>query len=223
MSIQDVPAKSKSEKTRKKILDAALKLFYLKGYNGATTKEIAQEAGVAEGTIFRYFKTKKDLLLSMAVPIIIESLTDLMKKVAGQDDETVLTALLKNRLQLINENMDIVKVIFIESQFHPELRERFVGEVVQKAAGMMEQYINKRVAAGEYRNINPKIAVRALAGMLMIFLAWRELLKGDKFEAFNDDEIIGEIVRIFLYGVKNKQEEGMKSCAGGSLPVLLFL
>lgn len=41
------------------VLKAAVKIFSEKGYSAATTSEIAKEAGVAEGTIFRYFKTKK--------------------------------------------------------------------------------------------------------------------------------------------------------------------
>jgi AcrR family transcriptional regulator len=45
--------------TQKKIIDAAIKVFSEKGFEGATTSEIAQEAGVAEGTIFRHFSTKK--------------------------------------------------------------------------------------------------------------------------------------------------------------------
>jgi AcrR family transcriptional regulator len=56
------------------ILHAAIKVFSQKGFNGATTKEIAQEAGVAEGTIFRYFSTKKDILhqiLMRTVEIVI--------------------------------------------------------------------------------------------------------------------------------------------------------
>lgn len=213
----------KSEQTRKKIQDAALKLFSAKSFKGTTTKEIAVEAGVAEGTIFRYFNTKKDILLSLAGPVIIESLTDLMRQLEGKDDETVLTAILKNRLHIISKNKDLLKVIFIESQFHPELRDMFVREVVLKVAGMLEQYVNNKVETGDYRKIDPRIAARAVAGMLGIFVAWRGFLQGDKFVRFDDNEIVDEIVKIFLYGVKKHQEEGIEACADGLPPEFLFL
>ncbi len=45
-----------------RILEAAIAVFSEKGFSAATTSEIAKNAGVAEGTIFRYFKTKKDIL-----------------------------------------------------------------------------------------------------------------------------------------------------------------
>jgi len=51
------------EKTRERILAAALLLFRDKGLEGTTTKAISKKAGIAEGTLFNYFKTKEDLAL----------------------------------------------------------------------------------------------------------------------------------------------------------------
>jgi AcrR family transcriptional regulator len=51
------------EKTRQKILSAALELFKQRGLDGTTTKAICRKAGIAEGTLFNYFKTKEDLAL----------------------------------------------------------------------------------------------------------------------------------------------------------------
>jgi TetR/AcrR family transcriptional regulator len=50
-----------TDKTEQKILDAALILFARKGYKGATTRAIAQKAGVSELTLFRKFETKEKL------------------------------------------------------------------------------------------------------------------------------------------------------------------
>src|SRR5215469_11066558 len=51
------------EKTKRAILDAALKLFAEKGFYNTTTKAISRKAGIAEGTLFNYFETKEDLAL----------------------------------------------------------------------------------------------------------------------------------------------------------------
>jgi AcrR family transcriptional regulator len=53
----------KKERTKEQILSAALQLFREKGLEGTTTKEISKKAGIAEGTLFNYFKTKEDLAL----------------------------------------------------------------------------------------------------------------------------------------------------------------
>src|SRR5690349_15709743 len=51
------------ERTKERILGAALELFREKGLEGTTTKEVSRKAGIAEGTLFNYFKTKEDLAL----------------------------------------------------------------------------------------------------------------------------------------------------------------
>jgi AcrR family transcriptional regulator len=51
------------ERTKEQILEAALELFRRNGLDGTTTKQISRRAGIAEGTLFNYFKTKEDLAL----------------------------------------------------------------------------------------------------------------------------------------------------------------
>src|SRR4051812_41682411 len=51
------------ERTREKILQAALGLFSKQGFEKTTTKQVSTKAGIAEGTLFNYFQTKEDLAL----------------------------------------------------------------------------------------------------------------------------------------------------------------
>src|SRR5437773_3206655 len=51
------------EAIRRRIVTAALSLFQSKGFEATTTKAIARKAGIAEGTVFNYFKTKEDIAL----------------------------------------------------------------------------------------------------------------------------------------------------------------
>jgi AcrR family transcriptional regulator len=54
---------------RKEILQAALRLFVEQGFHGTATSKIAQEAGVANGTLFHHFKTKDDLIIRLYLDI----------------------------------------------------------------------------------------------------------------------------------------------------------
>ncbi|MBU7005390.1 TetR/AcrR family transcriptional regulator [Phosphitispora fastidiosa] len=197
-----------TSKRRQQIMDAAIKVFAKKGFNGTTTREIAREAGIAEGTIFRYFKTKKDLLLSLVSPYVVQSLADTLEEVCGEDDETVLKAILRNRLKIINKNIDLVRLLLAESQFHPELRELFVAKIVMEAAGLLERYIAQKIEDGEYKDIEPAIAVRALAGMTGIFVLWREYLAGEKYIAFEDEKVVDAIADIYLNGIRKRSGGG---------------
>lgn len=199
---------SKAADKQQHILDAALKVFASKGFHGATTKDIASAAGVAEGTIFRYFKTKKDILFSLLGPYVVESLIQTMEGVSGETDEVILTAILKNRLKLIHNNIDLVRLLLTEIQFHPELREKFAELIAMKAARVLEQFITQRIEDGVYRELNPQIVSRALVGMAGIYVVWKEFLQGDRYVSFEEDEVIQSIVSIFLNGVRRTGEKG---------------
>src|SRR5688572_17005274 len=60
--------KNEMSEKQQKILAAAIDIFSEKGFAASSTNEIAKKAGVAEGTIFRHYKTKKELLLAIVTP-----------------------------------------------------------------------------------------------------------------------------------------------------------
>jgi AcrR family transcriptional regulator len=65
-------ARPKSENKRNAILDAAIRVFAERGLTAAPTSEISKQAGVAEGTLFTYFKTKDDLINALYREIKLE-------------------------------------------------------------------------------------------------------------------------------------------------------
>lgn len=119
-----------SKKTEKqlKIIQAATEIFSEKGYSAASTSEIAQRAGVAEGTIFRHYKTKKDLLLSIVGPILAKTVAPLfMRDFAKLLDqpytqiEDFYRAVLRDRLDFARKNAKILRIVIQELPFQPEL------------------------------------------------------------------------------------------------------
>jgi AcrR family transcriptional regulator len=65
-------ARPKSEDKRNAILDAATRVFAERGLTAAPTSEISKQAGIAEGTLFTYFKTKDDLINALYREIKLE-------------------------------------------------------------------------------------------------------------------------------------------------------
>lgn len=117
------------------IIRNAIDLFSEKGYSGTTTKEIAQKTGVAEGTIFKHYATKKDLMLSISEMIISNIAFPLFT--AGLDEvltapydtlDDFLSALMANRMALLQEGIPIFKLLIQEVPFQPEIR-KLVMEV----------------------------------------------------------------------------------------------
>lgn len=77
---------------QKEILSAALKLFVEYGFHGTPTSKIAQEAGVANGTLFHYFKTKDDLIVALYIDVKKRMSEDIK---ANFKEEAVLKDILK--------------------------------------------------------------------------------------------------------------------------------
>lgn len=70
------------DSSRDRILKAAQRLFSHQGFDGTTTRDLAQSAGVAEGTLFRHFANKKAILVEVATGGWVEILTDLLTELS---------------------------------------------------------------------------------------------------------------------------------------------
>ena len=74
-----------AEARRSQILAGAAQVFAQKGFHQATTREIAQAAGVSEGTIYNYFNNKRDLLLAMAETLAAQSFKNIVLDHPAED------------------------------------------------------------------------------------------------------------------------------------------
>lgn len=121
-----------------RVIIAAVELFGEQGYADTSTREIAQRAGVSEGSIFKQFPTKKELLLyiiQLIIHNIIEPLFDYgLKEIFEQpydNLEDFIRIFLQNRLELIEGNVILIKVMLQEAMFQPEIRQEFMQAVKQ--------------------------------------------------------------------------------------------
>lgn len=206
--------KNKSRQTEEKILEAALELFSERGYAGTATSEIAKAANVAEGTIFRYFPQKKDLLFRVVLKfidtfgeqIVLGSLEKLYLENPEAPLEELLKLIIRDRLQLLDKMGSHLKVLLVEMQYHPELGEMIAARVGFKAIQFGEKVIKEFVSRGIIRSdILPMVAFRSFVGMTMAMAAQRRFLPGQALESLDLDSEIAMIVDIFINGVKNRE------------------
>ncbi len=198
------------------ILDAALKVFAKKGFRGATIREIASEAGVAEGTIYNYFQSKEDLLLSLPRLISETSLLPALSQMAttpitsGEEKEELLTLVLDNAFQTLQSNVDFIKVLFSTlPTMDEETLEEYLRRILLYFVQALEEFLQSRIAQGVYRPMDTAVVARAFMGMIIIFILTQEVLPGKRVFAPVDYEVIGrEIVQLFLHGVLAKPGQG---------------
>jgi AcrR family transcriptional regulator len=130
------------EAIRKRIVSAALTLFQTKGFDATTTKAIARKAGVAEGTVFNYFKTKEDIALhffEQEVDQAIAAVRDNPRLRKAPLEEKLFT-LVHSQLEFLAPYEKFIGAAFIHalkpasplgifSHRAQELRHRYVGFV----------------------------------------------------------------------------------------------
>jgi AcrR family transcriptional regulator len=205
------------EERRNQILDAAALLFARKGYKGATIREIAREAGVAEGTIYNYFDSKHDLLISLPQRISWPLVSSFVKSARSRgsdkvaDDEEQMARLLQASMSSMQQHTDAVKVLLAYIPFmDEEIQAQFLEQTTRFFTRIFdfEGFLQDRIEAGTFRPLDTAIVARAFVGMVLIFVLSQEILPGRKVIPMSYEEIAREIVQLFLYGAVARPEEG---------------
>ncbi len=151
------------EDRRKQILDAAMSVFVEKGYNGTTTLEIAEAAGISEVTLFRHFSTKQDLFLEGIKPILYSTLEESIKTSKEMEPEDKLAYILYERIKLISSNYKVVKLILMET---PLLSELGTENFIDKIFGILKSMLKEIGIPAE----NEDFALRLLMGSILSFV-----------------------------------------------------
>jgi AcrR family transcriptional regulator len=203
MRILNRPPQSETE-TRQRILQAAQHLFASRGYDGTTTRDLAQAAGVAEGTLFRHFENKKSILIEVATHGWVEILTDLLTELSEMGSYKAVAQVMRRRMMRMRENADLMRVCFMEAQFHPELRDRIQSEVILKMTDVAEAFFQTAMDRGIYRQINPKIVAQVFLGMFAVAGFSHETIMEPGASPKQMQEMAEGIADIFLNGVLAK-------------------
>ena len=195
--------------TRDKIISASINMFYRHGYAGARTSEIAKEAGCAEGTIFRYFPKKIDLLKNVAEEFIVrfaggiatKTLYEILEKSDDMTAEELLEAVLRDRFKLVKENYELIKIMFYEINFHEEVKELFISHFMENIQGIGHQLtrsLSEKLGTDELEEMT---VIRTIIGQMMGIFIQSAVVAGDRSEE-NLEEMIQTTAQIIINGLK---------------------
>jgi AcrR family transcriptional regulator len=187
---------------REQILKAALKLFAERGFDATSTRQIASEAGIAEGLIFHYFPTKASLLAA-----ILDNRrsfrSELRVILEGAEDRPVpevLREVASGWLATLRRDAELV-VLFITAQINTEVNEA-MQQVIGEGTFQVSGYLKARIKAGELREDLPlQTAVAMFFSSLMIFFLTRRYLSEPEWEK-QSDAYARELISVWLEGVR---------------------
>ncbi len=188
------------------ILDAATRVFARKGFRAATTREIAAEAGVSEGTIYNYFDSKYDLLIAISKRLALESLHELDALPPEENVRPYVTALIANRFQLLIGHMDLIRALMPEVLVDDDLRKVYTEEVLSPALSYLGTLIEDRTKAGVFRKVKTDVVGRAMIGAVMSF-GYLWLREPSLLDERSQEELVSEVVGLFLDGLRVRPSE----------------
>jgi AcrR family transcriptional regulator len=190
---------------REQILRTALKLFAAQGFDATSTRQIAKEAGIAEGLIFHYFPTKASLLTAILANRLESrrafrsELRPLLEDAGGKAAPEVLLAMASGWLATLRRDEEFVVVLFATAQTNPEVRAAWQG-LIREGTELLTGYLASRVEAGELREDLPleTAATMFVSSLVIFFLARRQL--PDREWREQSEAYVRELISVWLDG-----------------------
>jgi len=185
----------------KKIIDAATKVFAKKGFYNAKVSEIAQEAGIADGTIYIYFKHKDDILISLFEEKMQEVLDNMKQQISLESDPLKkIEKFALVHLKLIQDNKDIAEIIQVELRQSSKFMKNYHNIKFFEYLDLISHIIQEGKEKGLIReDILPGIAKRAFFGALDEMSRFWVLSKKPKYDI---ETASRQISGFFINGIK---------------------
>ncbi|HDZ5468701.1 TPA: TetR/AcrR family transcriptional regulator [Staphylococcus aureus] len=190
---------------QRQVLLSSLKLFSEIGFENTTASLIAKEAGVSEGTVFSYFKTKEGILeailstfLEQVIPDVI---ADFSKKKFTENQETFsvfLRSIVRDRLVFIRENQMQVKILLSRSFIDNTISNQLGNVIVDSIIKPISPILNKFKEMGLIRNWSNERIVRYILALSLSYVL--PMMLNDNKD-LDIDEAVKEIVECLSFAL----------------------
>ena len=153
---------------REAILRAAIKVFAGKGYFNSKVADIAKEAGVADGTVYLYFKSKDDILHSFFDRAMADFIAEGKKELAEiENPEDKLRRIAQLHLERLGADRDLAIVFQVELRGSTKFMQQFSAAGFSEYLSIIQQTIEAGQKKGVFRNdLKPVICAKILYGAL---------------------------------------------------------
>ncbi len=190
---------------KKEILDAAARIFAEKGYANATTREIAEAADLAEGTLYNYYGGKREILL--AILDETQAVIDAMFERAGTlETREDAVALVEQGYTLLLDALPFVRTLIAEAWLDNTILE-VLSAGLQRLGERVQHFVELRIHANQFRPIDPSLATRMVLAMFVIPIL--PILRGVSPipSAQERRNLAQNVIDLFIDGIRVRPEE----------------
>lgn len=202
-----IPAKKRLSKAERdlQIKNCALEIFAAHGFSGASTRQIAEKAGISETLIFQLFKSKEELYKESFKSLLYGNLfDDLQKHADDKNDHAVFHTSAMKIFKSVEEKPIIIRLIFFAAldNFSPKDKKEGFG---QRLIHFLSDYISRRVADGAFRDVNPVLSAQMFIHSVFLSAADKVMDVGLDGQNYSAEEGVDNIVDLFLEGIRTCQ------------------
>jgi AcrR family transcriptional regulator len=158
------------DRRRAEILAAAARIIAEKGYANTTTREIAEAADVAEGTLYNYFANKREILLAIANETEAPMESAVMATEHIRNREAVVM-LVERALDFQEAQVHFWRSVLAEAWVDDAILQQFVAIRVQRTHRRLTAFIAEQVTAGALRPVDPGLTAQLIMGMFVAVIA----------------------------------------------------
>ena len=188
------------------LLDAALEVFVERGYAATRLDDVARRAGVTKGAMYLYFENKEALFKAMVRERIVGNIAASEQILAEHEGTAreLLVILLNRWWERVVEGptSGMAKLVMGEVGNFPDLARFYHDEVINRSMKLFEHALRLGMARGEFRRIDPAMAVRLAVAPMLVAALWRHtFMKCVESEQFEPRRYFDAHVEIFLAGL----------------------
>ncbi|MFJ8262381.1 TetR/AcrR family transcriptional regulator [Rummeliibacillus sp. NPDC094406] len=152
----------------RQIIDAAVIVIADNGYHQAQVSKIAKQAGVADGTIYLYFKNKEDILISVfeeKMSLFVDNLQDIMKESSSASE--MLCRMVEGHFKVLSEDHHLAIVTQLElRQSNKDLRLK-INSILKEYLKLLDEILKMGIEAGEFmQDIDIRLVRQVIFGTI---------------------------------------------------------
>ncbi len=191
-----------------------MELFAKQGFQGTTTRQIAERACVNEAILFRHFARKEDLYWA-----VIESKCrgsrgrrELQRTLASSPNpEQALTAVAEAILDRNREDPTRSRLFLYSALENHRLSRRFFRAHLARYYDVVAEYVRGQIRRGEFRRMDPRLAARCFLGMVSHHHQVQELFGGKNYQRFNPHAACATMAQIWCGGMRTRNGRHARS------------
>lgn len=162
-----------SDERREKLIDAAIRVFYRKGYRGSTIQDIADEMGFTGAAIYYYVRSKQDLLVEV-IQEPSRRLIAMAQRIAATDNSPLekVQRLFHEHLKIMLRDRELFSILLRDRIELPAEKIELLAQLDREYYSLVKSQISEAATAGQLDVKSVEVATLAVLGMVNWTLLW---------------------------------------------------